>query len=112
MTAALGRKPTRRKGLRWPESTRLNHRRLRRRWGARDGAVLRGKGNKQPGLRQPLMARANDIRGEGNWGGGGAGVMNAGCGRACGTEQRSGRAVTGGPQVGKRKEIENKFNSK
>jgi hypothetical protein len=77
------------------------------------------------------MARAGGIQGDGKWGvrykraawqqmevrgvrsarhtyeqgppvGSGAGVMEAGSGQAHDTEQRSGWALTGGPQVGKR----------
>jgi hypothetical protein len=47
---------------------RQNRRRLRRRWGARGGAVLHGKGNKRSGLCRPLKARAGGIRGEGKGG--------------------------------------------
>jgi hypothetical protein len=119
---------------------RQNRRRLRRRWGARGGAVLHGKGNKRSGLRRPLKARAGGIRGEGKGGsdtcalrgskwreGGPVSTAHSRAGalgrQRCGHDrggQRLGarRRVEERPgddmraRAGKRKETENEFNSK
>jgi hypothetical protein len=84
---------------------RWNRRRLRRRWGARGGAVLCEKRNNRPGLRRPLMARAGGIRGEGN-GGSDTSVLRGSKWREAGGSDRRGTLTSRGPgrpRVGKRK---------